>query len=270
MTSLIKKYITVNKIRAAQKNKKRELLQKIDIVAKLKVPYPLKKYYKNIIPLNIFQTWHTKNLPETMQKSVNYIKYSNPAFKHYLYDDNDCRNFIEQNYRSDVLWAFDSLIPGAYKADLWRYCVLYKLGGIYLDIKYKQINNFKFINLTEKEHWVLDIDGSGIYNALMVCLPGNEILIKAINQIVLNVKNKYYGQSCLHPTGPGLLSNYFTPSDKEKFDMHHNYYLNFDNRLIYFNNYIVFKCYKNYLNEISSNQKVPHYSALWTARQIYK
>jgi mannosyltransferase OCH1-like enzyme len=270
MSSFLQNIVTSNKIKAIRKNNKKELLQKLDIVSKLKVPYPLKRYYKNIIPLNIFQTWHTKNLPEMMQKSVNYIKYSNPAFKYYLYDDDDCRNFIENNYRREVLWAFDSLIPGAYKADLWRYCVLYKLGGIYLDIKYKQINDFKFINLTEKEHWVLDKDNSGIYNALMVCLPGNEILIKAINQIVENVRNKFYGSSCLDPTGPGLLSHYFTSGDKASFDMRHDFYQNFDNRLIYFNNYIVFKCYKNYLNEISSTQKVSHYSVLWGARQIYK
>ena len=268
--SYLHNIVTSTAIKNEVQKKKQQLLKKLDILAKIKVPYPLKRYYKNIIPLNIFQTWHTKNLPEKMQQSVNYIKESSPAFKHHLYDDNDCRDFIEKNYRQEVLWAFDSLIPGAYKADLWRYCILYKLGGIYLDIKYKPINNFKFINLTEKEHWVLDIDGTSIYNALMACLPGNVILIKAINQIVENVKNKFYGSSCLQPTGPGLLSNYFTPTDKANFDMWHDYYVNFDNRLIYFNNFIVFKCYKNYLSEFALNQKVTHYGALWSAKQIYK
>lgn len=63
-----------------------------------------------------------------------------------------------------------------------------QIRGIYLDIKYQPINGFKFINLAEKEHWVLDCNKIGIYNALMVCKPGNNILLQAIKQIVENVK----------------------------------------------------------------------------------
>jgi hypothetical protein len=56
---------------------------------------------------------------------------------HYLFHDEDCRSFIEREYPPDVLMAYDRLIPTAFKADLWRYCVLYKYGGAYLDVKYK-------------------------------------------------------------------------------------------------------------------------------------
>jgi hypothetical protein len=56
---------------------------------------------------------------------------------HYLFHDEDCRAFIEREYPPDVLMAYDRLIPTAFKADLWRYCVLYKYGGAYLDVKYK-------------------------------------------------------------------------------------------------------------------------------------
>ena len=56
---------------------------------------------------------------------------------HYLFHDQDCRAFIESEYPPDVLMAYDRLIPTAFKADLWRYCILYKYGGAYLDVKYK-------------------------------------------------------------------------------------------------------------------------------------
>jgi len=55
---------------------------------------------------------------------------------HYLFNDADCRDFIAREYPPDVLMAYDLLIPTAFKADLWRYCVLYKYGGVYLDVKY--------------------------------------------------------------------------------------------------------------------------------------
>ena len=33
-----------------------------------------------------------------------------------------CRDFIQKHFNMETLWAFDKLKPGAYKADLWRYC----------------------------------------------------------------------------------------------------------------------------------------------------
>ena len=241
-----------------------------ELKIKSKIPYPLKRYYNPVIPLNIYQTWHTKNLPPLMKNAVNKIIYNNPRFNYQLFDDDDCRNFIKDNFDINVLNAFDSLIPGAYKADLWRYCILYKNGGVYLDIKYAPVNGFKFINLMEKEHWVLDMDKNGIYNALIVCKPNNEILLRAINKVVENVKNKFYGSNCLHPTGPIMLAEFFTQSDKNNFDMYHDIYQSIENRFVFFNGYIIFKNYNDYLNEQRNNQKLGHYSGLWGSRNIYR
>lgn len=257
----------INKINNNEKIKNMIKLYKLKKI--LKIPYPLKYYYKSIIPLNIFQTWHTKKLPHLMKKNSNYIRSSNPKFNYFLYDDDDCSEFIRNNFDENVFNAYNSLIPGAYKADLWRYCILYIKGGIYLDIKYKPVNNFKFINLTEKEHFVLDADDRGIYNALMVCLPNNNLLLRAINQIVLNVQNKFYGSSPLEPTGPLLLSSLIENSREYNIDMKHDYYNNFNNRFIYFNNYIIFKSYDGYLIEHNIYKKKHHYGVLWNRHQIY-
>ena len=242
-------------------------LSKLNYV--IKIPYPIKQYYHTVIPLNIYQTWHTKTLPDKMKKTTQKIILNNPAFNYYLYDDNDCRIFIKDNFDANVLNAFDSLIPGAYKADLWRYCILYKNGGIYLDIKYEAVNEFKFINLTEKEHWVLDIDNFGIYNALMVCKPNNQILLKAINKIVENTKNKFYGNSPLEPTGPLMLAKFFTQSEKNTFDMNHDVYKSVENRYIFLNGYMIFKSYNTYLQDHAKNKKVDYYADLWKLRKIY-
>ena len=205
-----------------------------------------------------------------MTHSILKIKNLNPNFNYFLYDDNDCREFIKLYFRHDVLEAYDKLIPGAYKADLWRYCVLFIKGGIYLDIKYTPLNGFKFINLTESEHLVYDIDGVNIYNALMVCLPGNQLLINAINRIVENVENKFYGNSFLEPTGPKLLSKLITEDNKSIVDLNHTE-LNGDNnyRIIYFNGKPILKSYNGHINEREKNSKKRHYSHLWNERRIY-
>ena len=121
-----------------------------------------------------------------MNENVIQLQKQNIEFEYFLYDDDDCRLFIKEHFSTDVLNAYDRLIPYAYKADLWRYCVLYIYGGIYLDIKYQCMNDFKLIHLTYKEHFVLerpsfwDDDSYGIYNALICCKSKNDLLISTI------------------------------------------------------------------------------------------
>lgn len=234
---------------------------------KVIVPYPMKSYYNCVIPPNIFQTWHTKMLPPLMFEAVKRIRKHNPRFNYRLFDDNECREFIAKKFEPDVLHAYDSLIPGAYKADLWRYCVLFIHGGIYLDIKYAPLNGFKFINLCESEHLVLDNGDSGIYNALMVCKPGNLVLFKAIRQIVENVKNKYYGPCCLSPTGPKLLTNFISTKDPVV-DLKHTL-INDNNKFIEYNGHKIIKSYNGHNNEKSKHSVKPHYSVLWRQKNIY-
>jgi mannosyltransferase OCH1-like enzyme len=237
------------------------------------ISFPNKKFneYNVVVPANIFQTWHTKKLPPLMFNTIQQIRRNNPRFNYFLFDDNDCREFIRKNFSQDILNAYDSLIPGAYKADLWRYCILYKFGGIYLDIKYMPVNGFKFINLLEEEHWPLDIDKKNIYNALLVCKPRNEILLKAINQIVENVKNKYYGSCFLSPTGPELLSRFFIEDDKKNFRIYHELIGNSDfDKIIKFDNYVILRCYSGYFKERDLYSNKRHYGILWNNKNIYR
>jgi mannosyltransferase OCH1-like enzyme len=226
---------------------------------------PIKKY-NSIIPLNIYQTWHTKKLPKDMNDCVELLKTQNPEFNHYLYDDNQCIQFITDNFDTDVINAYDTLVPGAYKADLWRYCVLYINGGIYLDIKYKGVNGFKLIELTEKEHFVRDRPENTVYNALLVVLPKNEIMLKCIQQIVDNVKNKFYGKCPLEPTGPKLIGKYFLHSEIINMEL---YFKSSNIDKIMYNKMEILNSYNNYRKEHNDNKKVDHYGKLWKNNNIY-
>lgn len=240
------------------------------------------------VPLTIYQTWKTKDLPPKMKECVEKLKRDNPEFDHHLYDDNDCRQFIKSNYDSDVLNAYDSLLPGAYKSDLWRYCILYKKGGIYLDIKFQCEPGFKLLEMAlEDETFVLDrmfinpyltidpflkllntpdlyektkdmIDKEqwknkevGIYNAVIATVPENPVIFKCILQIVKNVKNNYYGFNALYPTGPGLLSQkYFERNYKSKVNKF-KYFNSIEGTYITNKNRKVLSHYPEYRNEQS-------------------
>tara|TARA_B100001287_G_scaffold276853_2_gene290128 strand:+ start:18190 stop:19776 length:1587 start_codon:yes stop_codon:yes gene_type:complete len=219
----------------------------------------------SLIPLNIFQTWYTLDLPENMRRNIDLLKQTNPEFKHYLYDDEMCRNFIKENFNNDTLWAFDKLRPGAYKADLWRYCVLYIHGGIYLDIKFRSVNNFRLIELTDKEYWVKDRkrDINGIYQALMITFPKNEILQKAIESIIVNCKNNFYSLNPLAVSGPSLLGKYFNEKEFQKFPLENI------GDIIIKNNISILHHYSQYRKEQNDKQKTPHYDFMWNMLDIY-
>lgn len=253
-----------------QKRKQQQMLQHINFRS-FNRHYPLKKEYSPVIPLNIYQTWHTKQLPPKMQQQVDLLKSQNPRFIHYLYDDTDCYEFIKNNFEEKVLNAYEQLIPGAYKADLWRLCILYIYGGFYLDIKFCCINGFKLIELSENEHFVKDRPVKSIYNALMVCKKGNVFLLKSIYQIVENVANKYYGNDPLYPTGPCMLGKIIENYDaKNNVDLLHYKGGGF---LIYKKMFVISTTYPSYGSEREQTYKsinIKRYDELWNARKIYK
>jgi hypothetical protein len=243
--------------------------------------FKIKKYYNSVIPLNIYLTWGTKELPIKMQENVDRMKKVNPEFNIQLYDDNDCRKFIKKHFSKDILTAFDTLKPGAYKADLWRLCILYINGGIYSDIKFNCINNFKFIALTEKEHFILDRPGYwkegniGLHNAILVAKSKNILFLRCINKISENVKNKNYDYSELYPTGPGLLGEEYVKmlreneltieSELNKLDLCLE-----ENEQIIFNNVPILKTnYKEYRDEQKLFAKTQTYWDIYNLKQIY-
>jgi len=217
---------------------------------------------KSEIPYNLFQTWHSLNLPFYMNKYSKILRDNNPEFTYYLYDDTMCRNFIKDYYDNDTLYAYDSLIPGAYKADLGRDCVLYVFGGIYLDIKFVCMNDFKLNTIMNKEVYVRDYD-NGIYQAFLICLPKNEILMSCIHNIIMNVKYKLYFKNALSITGPQLMNKYFTKKEINTLDFELNL------SYILLKNKKILEIYKEYKDEQIKNQLNEHYSILWEKKRIY-
>ena len=279
-----KKLIAEQKNIIAQKNKtkfkeefdkRKNTLEKINSYKKLNIPFQLKQKYNSIIPLHVYTCWHTKDLPPLMKENYDFLVNSNPKITFHLYDEKECGRFIRANFEESVFNSYNSLIPCAYKSDLWRYCVLYINGGIYMDIKYRCVNGFKFIALTEEEHFIRDRIKNCIYNAVIVTLPQNEIMRKCIYQIVENVKNKFYGENPVFPTGPGLLGSYFKNEERDKLDMYFEIAeyemngLNVNNEFIVKNDRVILKMYSGYRHEQANFKKKNHYSILWGEKNIY-
>lgn len=91
-----------------------------------------------MVPKVIHQTVSDKaRLHPAWQQNVQRLKALNPDWEHRLYDDRDCRTFIAANYDAHTLGLYDRISSryGAAKADFFRYLLMYRVGGVYLDIK---------------------------------------------------------------------------------------------------------------------------------------
>lgn len=67
----------------------------------------------------------------------------NPEYEVRVYTGKTCEEYIRKHYNDVVLDAFRSLVPYAFKADLFRYLVLYNEGGIYSDFRQVCLTPFR-------------------------------------------------------------------------------------------------------------------------------
>lgn len=169
--------------------------------------------YEQKIPKKIFQIYvHPLKLNEMdieMANTIKIIQKFNPEYEYKLLTDFDAENFLNTFYSANVLEAYNTLNLGPFKADLLRYCLLYKEGGIYMDCKMTPIKPFRnIINPSDKCVLVNNTFEKGsksIYNAFMCSEPNNPLFLNCIKQIVINCTNKFYPEDVFLVTGPSLV-----------------------------------------------------------------
>ncbi len=221
-------------------------------------------YFQNI-PKVIIQTARSNDMTLGKYNSIQTILELNPEYEYHFFDDQDCRKFIKENFNLSILNAYDVLIPGAYKADLFRYCYLYINGGIYIDCKKICKQPFRdFIKRNDDYVLVKDIKYNAFYNAFMCMVKENIQLLRCINEIKLNTLNKTYNE-VLMVTGPQLLYKHFkTYVPKLKNKKMENINTHHKTAIVSQTNEIIIYDYKTYYEE-----NYVSYSQLFNKKQIY-
>jgi hypothetical protein len=146
-------------------------------------------------------------LPPLIAENIRSFKDYHPGGVHTLYTDASLRAFIRANMSSEVLWAYDELVPLSYKADLGRLCLLHVMGGLYSDVAnfffspyVTPRNSRKLAVLQDRRHTAPWITITG----LIAAPPRMPVFLKAAEQIARNARSRYYGKESLCPTGPVL------------------------------------------------------------------
>jgi mannosyltransferase OCH1-like enzyme len=235
-------------------------------------------YYQDI-PKIIFQTGYNNNFKNILHFNsiITFIEL-NPEYEYIYYSDYDSRVFLRDNFNDDINHAYYLLVPGAYKADLIRYCFLHYYGGCYFDCK--QILRKPIQTFLKKETKILlcnDVIDKALLNAVIFSTSKNIIINKTIKDCTYNIINKL-GTNALDITGPTffyksikkyinsenvLLQNSRPPNDFVDFCK--DYYNN-NIKLISDNSIILNRFYNNYYDHYLNTN---HYGKLYELKEIY-
>jgi len=234
------------------------------------------------VPLTIYQSWRTNKVSVKMREAINKTLDMNPEFEYYMYSDEKCMEFIKENFGSDVLDAFNTLKPGAYKSDLWRYCILYVKGGVYFDAKYYSLVPLLPIIRENPNVYVKGVPFMcastdpflrDAYNGCMVSPPKNRIYKDCIDDIVNSCKLRLYKANSVDITGPCLqlrmMKKYMSNHEiRNGFFKYTASPLWTWTDYIYYRKTIILTSYPEYRSEQNSNRK-NYYAVMWSKGDVY-
>jgi len=91
-----------------------------------------------MIPKLIIQVYASSiPMPGEIRQNIEHIKTINTGYQHKLFDETAVREYIQNNSWPELLEQIDRINPKYFVVllDIFRYLILYKEGGVYLDIK---------------------------------------------------------------------------------------------------------------------------------------
>ena len=112
-----------------------------------------------------------------------------------VFDDEECRAFLEREYTAEHRHTFDAIARGAHKADFFRYCLLYRRGGYYFDIKTDfraHVSEFHPPHVHNLFTTTLSSTKGTVYNGTLACPAGNPMLLEQIRYIMQNPRPGNY------------------------------------------------------------------------------
>lgn len=237
-------------------------------------------FMKEEIPKRIFLTskFELENLPQTIKDNIDNTKLLNPGYEVRYYSDSDAEKFINENF-PEYISDYKTLVPGAYKADLLRLLLLYKYGGVYNDIGHVYLQQINYQNETLV---VCDHGGNPthyLYNAIIACISGHPMIKKAIDLLIENIRNRFYGNSALEPTGPGIFGKAFNLHFGKKENEPINVGMfNDKTKVLHFREgfiedtdkkQLIKTKFDNYYETMYNDKSSEYYGDLWNQKKIY-
>lgn len=162
---------------------------------------------REIIVPRILHSIGKKGIPFQLSMVVT----ANPSYSINRHDDSSAEIYIRKYCGEEVSNAFSCLLAPSFRADLFRYCVLFATGGVYLDediVPMKPLNELISECSSATVGHDFPADGKPAKQMkILSAAPGSDLMKCALDNIVDNVRRKENPESPLALTGPLLLQD---------------------------------------------------------------
>jgi mannosyltransferase OCH1-like enzyme len=228
-----------------------------------------KTFLEQKIPKRIIQThFSDRYLSRNHYNAIQSFLELNPEYEYEYFNNQDCRNFIQLNYDSSILNAYDHLIPGAFRSDFFRVCYMYKKGGCYFDNKH--ILRMPLSDIIKPHHLNFYCKDAGSdtrnHNGIFFSVAGDLDLLALIKEMTKKIHRRDRGRTVFDITGPDIFYR-FTKNKNVAFFPHdfgsHNKY---NQRVMYQGKTVVVRSYKGYYD---SNHRSENYQELWEQNRLF-
>jgi inositol phosphorylceramide mannosyltransferase catalytic subunit len=160
------------------------------------------------IPRVLHQTFPSRTLPIAFRENVGRLRELHPNWDYRFYDDDDIVQYIRTHYGEEIFAYFKRIDSryGAARADIFRYLLMYREGGVYLDIKSAARGPLDEV-LRSDDQYVLSywrgsqFSGWGDYSELreyggqefqqwhIITAPGHPYLKSVVEIVLRNIEN---------------------------------------------------------------------------------
>lgn len=187
-----------------------------------------------MIPRIVHQTWINNDIPIICNSYVKSVKKHFKNWEYKLWTDEECIKLL-QNYYPKIYKVALSCSNNGEKADLFRYCILHKYGGLYFDIDYECLNSFEHIENFKKYELFLFKETNSFYkefgsrDIIANCVLGAKPNTYFFERLIQSIKNNIFYKiaykasnkklckidSTLFKTGPFLVTKVFETYKKK-------------------------------------------------------
>lgn len=165
-----------------------------------------------MIPKIIHQTWKRDSIPKQWIPFTEKVKSLNPGWEYMLWTDRDNDDFVRRNYPG-FYGIFTGFSRNIMRADVIRYLIMDKIGGVYLDLDYEVLKPFDFqehrVVLPKNRSMQSGDEKDELGNCIFASVPGHVFWSDVINELAAHppVINNYLDVH--EATGPLFLTRMY-------------------------------------------------------------
>jgi len=160
-----------------------------------------------MIPKILYQTWDTRIFPTDVQARFIKMRKNYAGYEYRFFLDQDMDDFVRTHYPGKIWKCYRKLNLIVAKADFWRYLVLYKWGGVYLDMDSDMLLPLDDLIHEDDDAIIAAETNPETFVQWALMFKADHPLLKlVIDMVVNNIENNTYPNDIHKMTGPSVFS----------------------------------------------------------------